>query len=121
MSGEKRRPNFRSEDLAILVDTVAEQKQVLFGEFTNYVTADSKIKIWDKIAAQINASNYSSGSNWLGGKEDMDGLGKRDKMKNAKRKMSPHMTGVVVPEASDTELKVLGIIEQDARQVCRVD
>ena len=45
----------------------------------------------------------------------MDGLGKRDKMKNAKWKMSPHMTGGVVPEASDTELKVLGIIEQDAR------
>ena len=57
MSRQKLRPNFRSEDLAILVDTVTEQKQVLFGKFTNSVTADSKMKIWDKIAAQINASN----------------------------------------------------------------
>ena len=57
MSGQKRRPNFRLEDLAILADTVADQKQVLFGKFSNFVPAESKMKIWDKIAAQINASN----------------------------------------------------------------
>ena len=66
------------------MDTVAEQKQVLFGKFTNYVTADSKLKIWDKIAAQINASNDNSGSNWLGGKEEMDGLGKQHQNEECK-------------------------------------
>ena len=28
MAGQKRHPNFRSEDVAILVDTVGEQKQL---------------------------------------------------------------------------------------------
>ena len=84
MSDQKLRPNVRSEDLAILVDTVAEQKQVLFGEFTNYATADSKTKIWDKIAAQINASNDNAVQTGEEVKKKWTDWARSIKMKNAK-------------------------------------
>ena len=84
MSGQKRCPNVRSEDLAILVDTVAEQKQMLFGKFTNYVTADSKTKIWDKIAAQTNASNDNAVRTGEEVKKKWTDWASSIKMKNAK-------------------------------------
>ena len=85
MSGQNRRPNVRSEDLAILVDTVAEQKQLLFGKFTDYVTADSKMKIWDKIAAQINTSNDNAVQTGEEVKKKWTDWASSIEMKNAKR------------------------------------
>ena len=116
MSGQKRRPHFRLEDLAILADTVADQKQVLFGKFSNSVTAESKMKIWDNIAAQINASNDNAVRTGEEVKKKWTDWAGSIKMKNAKRKVSRQMTGggVGVAEATDTELKVLAVIGQDA-------
>ena len=78
------------------------------------MTADSKMKIWDKIAAQINASNDNAVR--TGEEVKKKNWASSIKMKNAKRKVSRRMTGggVGMPEATDTELKVLGIIGQDA-------
>ena len=84
------------------------------------MTADSKMKIWEKIAAQINASNDNAVRT---GEEVKKNWASSIKMKNAKRKVSRRMTGGVVgmPEATDTELKVLGIIGQDATGLeCRL-
>ena len=116
MSGQKRRSNFRLEDLAILADTVADQKQVLFGKFSNSVTAKSKMKIWDKIAAQINASNDNAVRTGEEVRKKWTDWASSIKMKNAKRKVSRRMTGggVGVAEATDTELKVSAVIGQDA-------
>ena len=67
------------------------------------------MKIWDKIAAQINASNNNAVRT---GEEAKKNLASSIKMKNAKGKLSRRMTGggVGMPEATDTELKVWGII-----------
>ena len=67
------------------MDPVAEQKQVLFGKFTNCVTADSKLKIWDKIAAQINASNDNAVRTGEEVKKKWTDWASSIKMKNAKR------------------------------------
>ena len=78
------------------------------------MTSDSKMKIWDKIAAQINASNDNAVR--TGEEVKKKNLASSIKMKNAKGKLSRRMTGggVGMPEATDTELKVLGITGQDA-------
>ncbi len=72
------------------------------------------MKIWDKIAAQINASNDNAVR--TGEEVKKKNLASSIKMKNAKGKLSRRMTGggVGMPEATDTELKVLGITGQDA-------
>ena len=116
MSSQQRHPNFRLEDLEILVEKMAEHKQVLFGKFSNSVTADSKVKIWEKITSQINASNNNAVRTGEEVKKKWSDWASTTKMKNAKRKVSRRMTGggVGMPDATETELKVLSIIGQGA-------
>ena len=90
------------------MDTVAEQKQVLLGKFTNYATADSKTKIWDKIAAQTNAYNQNAVRTGEEVKKKWMDWANNIKLKNAKRKISRRMTGV----------GLVGPIREDLWQEC---
>ena len=58
---------------------------MVFGKFTNYVTADSKLKIWDRIAAQINASNDNAVRTGEEVKKKWTDWARNIKIKNAKR------------------------------------
>ncbi len=51
----KRRGNFTTEEVEILLNEVDRRKSVLFAKFSNNITNQLKIKHWTQIAAKVNA------------------------------------------------------------------
>ena len=69
-------------------DAEPEQNHVLFDKFSNSVTADSKMKIWENMSMRINASNDCAIRTCEEVKEKWTDWTSGIKMKNAKWKVS---------------------------------
>ena len=55
-----RKPNYRMEELEVLVEDVTVNKQLLLGKFSDTTTDERKKKVWKIISAKMSAV-YSSG------------------------------------------------------------
>ena len=76
-------------------DAEPEQNHMLFDKFSNSVTADSKMKIWENMSMRINASNDCAIRTCEEVKKKWTDWASGIKMKNAKRKVLAESTGVV--------------------------
>ena len=50
-----RKPNYRMEELEVLVEDVAVNKQLLLGKFSDTTTNERKKKVWENISAKMSA------------------------------------------------------------------
>lgn len=50
-----RKPNYRMEELEVLVEDVAVNKQLLLGKFSDTTTNERKKKVWKNISAKMSA------------------------------------------------------------------
>ena len=48
-----RKPNYRMEELEVLVEDVVVNKQLLLGKFSDTTTNERKKKVWKNISAKM--------------------------------------------------------------------
>ena len=51
----KRKANFTTEELEILVDEVSKRKRILFDKFNDSLSIKTKVDTWKDIASKVNA------------------------------------------------------------------
>jgi hypothetical protein len=51
-SKRSRKPNFKQEELSVLVDEVEKNKTVILGKFSDTVSNERKKKLWISIATK---------------------------------------------------------------------
>jgi hypothetical protein len=54
-SKRSRKPNFKQEELSVLVDEVEKNKTVILGKFSDTVSNERKKKLWISIATKCSA------------------------------------------------------------------
>ncbi|XP_033731473.1 myb/SANT-like DNA-binding domain-containing protein 4 [Pecten maximus] len=58
----KRKPNFTTNELEVLLKGVSANRDILMGKFSDTVTNDRKKKIWKTIAAEVSAESSTQRS-----------------------------------------------------------
>ena len=110
-----RKPNFKQEELSVLVEEVAQNKTVLLGKFTDTVNNERKKKIWNSIATKCRAIGDSKRSGEEMKKKWQD-WSSQVKGKNCKEIRERRQTGGGTAEDSSsftaTEIRVLAILGQ---------
>ena len=55
MTEDKRKANFTTDELEILVDEVSKRKKILFDKFNGSLSTKTKVDSWKDIASKVNA------------------------------------------------------------------